>query len=239
MAGKHIGEKTNTERNQAKHLADGVDAPDELLQHRRRALRGPGREVVDTVLADAGIVRESESEERQRDGDVEVGGRGVEAELVMLGERQRYESDEVVEQHKEENAAHERKPDLLPALHGGADDALASQLVESLHGKLEPARHAPQAARDNDRQKHYERRGDPQVDDGLVDRQVDRADLGELDDGMERELAGDLKTPLHAARDEKETDHNDQSGGQNKPAAESLTHHDLTWQPWRDWRTGG
>ena len=36
-------------------------------------------------------MRERESEERQGDGDVEVGGRRVERELVMLGERQRYE----------------------------------------------------------------------------------------------------------------------------------------------------
>ena len=47
-------------------------------------------------------------------------------------------------------------------------------------------------------------RREPQVDDRLGDRQVDRADLGELDEGLKLELLGDVDLALGAARDEEQ-----------------------------------
>ena len=84
VAGEHVGEQTDGERDEPEDLAEEVDDPDDLLEHRRRAGRRPVGQVLDgPVLADAGVVREEEREERQHDGDVDVGRGRVEAQLAV------------------------------------------------------------------------------------------------------------------------------------------------------------
>ena len=94
------------------------------------------------VLADAGVVREDEREQGQAERDVQVRGGGVEAELPVLGERQRDEADEVRGEDEEEGAGDVREPRRLAALHDRADDAVAGELVERLDGELEARRRA-------------------------------------------------------------------------------------------------
>src|SRR5213080_2037448 len=80
VAGEHVREETDGERDQPHELAEDLERHDQR-EERLRRLGDPALEVAHgTVPADALEVREDEGEERQREGDRERRGRRVDAE---------------------------------------------------------------------------------------------------------------------------------------------------------------
>ena len=82
----------------------------------------------------------------------------------------------------------------LAALHDRADDAVARELVEGLIAYWKrPGCHLERLRATTSATTTMTATRDPQVGDGLGDRQVERADGRQLDEDLELELAGDLE----------------------------------------------
>jgi len=157
-----------------------------------------------------GVVREDEREQRQGDGHVQVAGGRVERELVVLAERQRDKAQDITDEDEEEGGADEREPGIGAARHRRPHDAVSRQGVQQLEERLDAPRLRLEDACDHDRDGHENGRRQPQVDHGLGDREVDRADGGQLDDRLDLEFLRHLERLRVAAGDQEETDH----GGQ-------------------------
>ena len=155
------------------------------------------------VLADAGVVREDEGEQRQAEGARTGWPWRRRTRAGVLGERQRDEPDEVARlRTKKKTPAMYGNHEACATLHDRADDAVASELVERLDGDLEARGRRFDGPREDDRDHDQDGGGEPEVDDRLGDREVDGAELGQLDDRVQVELLGDRELLLLARRDD-------------------------------------
>ena len=184
MAREHVREKPDAQRDQPHELAEDLERHDQAEQELRR-LGDPALEVANRpVPADALEMREDEREQRERERHRERRRRGVDPPRrhpvpLLPGERQRDEAEQVHDPDEEHDRGDVREP---------AADRLRRQallrdlglrdLVDGLADRLapvgkerEPAAHREEPERDR------EDGSDQQVDDGLRDREVERAEV--------------------------------------------------------------
>ena len=184
MAGQHVREQPDAQRDQTHELAENLERHDQEQQHLRR-LGDPALEVAHRpVPADAFEVREDEGQQRQRERDRERRGGGVDpprrhAVPGLTGQRQRDEPDQVDDEDEEQQGRHVREPaaDRLrrQALLG---DLGLGDLVQGLSDRLPAIGQQRQfRAHQADPEQDRQRGTDQQVDDGLRDREVERAEV--------------------------------------------------------------
>src|SRR5438067_321512 len=116
VAGEHVGEETNAQRDQSHELPEDLDDGNRH-EERARNFRDPTLEVANrAVPANAFVMREDEGEQRERERDVDRGGRGVDppdrnAMVRLAGQRQRDEAEHVHDPDEEEQARDVREPE--------------------------------------------------------------------------------------------------------------------------------
>src|SRR6266540_850134 len=181
---EHVREETNAQRDQAHELAQHFERNDQG-QERLGRLRDPALEVTNRpVPADALNVREDEGQEGERERDRERRRRGVDppdrkAVPGLSGQRKGDEADEVDDEDEEQQARHvgEPAPDRLRGQSLLGDLGLRD-LVDLLTDRLPGGGlDANAKAHEEDAEGHRQHGADEQVDDGLVDRQVERAEM--------------------------------------------------------------
>src|SRR5665647_1446966 len=111
---------------------------------------------------------------------------------MCLAKRQRNKSEEVADENEEKGCADEREPGVGAGLHGRLDNAVAGQRIEKFHERLEPSRLSLEATRDDHCHDGDDRGGQPQIDDCLRDREIERTDRWQLDERPQLELLGYL-----------------------------------------------
>src|SRR5437764_3747564 len=181
VAGEHVREETDGERDQPHELAEDLERHDQR-EERLRRLGDPALEVAHgTVPADALEVREDEGEERQREGDRERRGRRVDAEdrdavPRLARQRKRDEPDQVDDEDEEHQRGDVREP-APDRLRGQAllGHLRLGHVVDQLAGR--PAAGQRRPAHQDEPEQHRQRAADHQVPDGLRDREVQRAEV--------------------------------------------------------------
>src|SRR6185437_14500915 len=177
----------------------------------RYARRHEALEVPDAVVTDALDVGEDDAEDREHESHRELRRDGVDpprrhAVPRVAGQRQRDEADHVHREDEEEERGYVRKPaaDRLRR-ESLLRDLRLCELVDGLPHRLAPAgQQREPAAHREDPERDREQRRDREIDDGLVDRHVERAEVDpdpllelELLRGVER--AGECQQPRHPA----------------------------------------
>src|SRR4029450_13141144 len=180
VAGEHVREEPDAERDQAHELAEHLERDDQQQQSLRR-LGNPALEVAHgAVPADAFEVREDERQQRERERDRERRGGRVDPPdrkgvPGLAGDRERDEPDQVDHEDEQQQRGDVRNPAgdrlrrkaLLGDLHlGDFVDLFADRLAFAAAGAHQPKP-------EQDRQSG----ADEEVDDRLGDRQVDRAEV--------------------------------------------------------------
>ena len=146
VAGEHVREETDGQRDQAHELAEDLERHDQPEQRLRR-LGDPALEVAHgTVPADALEVREDERQQRERERHRERARRRVDpprrhAVPRLAGERQRDEAEQVDDEDEE----HQRRDVREPAADRLGRQPLLGDLglrdvVDDLADRLAPAR---------------------------------------------------------------------------------------------------
>src|SRR3954467_8118699 len=199
VAGEQVGEEPHRQRDDPDEVGDQLDHEDRDAHAARRAGGDEGGEVAaHAVRPDAlDVVADPHDEgehERHRDvrrGRVQRERRDLQPEEVeglLAVRRQRQIADQVREPDEEEEGAHEREPfGGHLRVHVPARDVVVREVVGGLDGGLDVVRLLLHALGDVDHRDARERRGQEQVEDGLVDAQVEPAEL-DRDPRVELEL---------------------------------------------------
>ena len=221
MAGKNVGEKSHGERDQSHEVGDDFDQEDQRLAdrvHLFEAGRQPARQVLDDALGpDAFVVVRDPDHECQRERNRDVRGGRIEGEggnpeaedvdrLVGVG-RQRQIADHVREEDEEEQGCEEREPlGGEPLVFDvAAGDVDLHHVVGDFDRGLEAARLLLHAPGDVEHDADGQGRSEDQVEHGLVDREVDAADV-DRDPGIELELVLGLEGLVLAVAAEDDSD---------------------------------
>src|SRR6266516_2931750 len=193
-AGQHVGVETDAEADDPEDVRDRLEhghRPDHRLRDSggNEALEVPG-----TVPAEALHVGEDDAEEGEHERHGELRGDGVDppgrdAVPLLPRQRQRQEADGVERPDEKEERRDVREP-AADRLRGEAllGDLGLGDLVDGLADGLALAEQERQAAaHEEDPEQHRQRRADREVDDGLVDREVERTEV-DRDPLLELEL---------------------------------------------------
>src|SRR5919201_4117226 len=181
VAGEHVREEPDGERDQAHELAEHLEGHDQD-EEPLRSLRDPALEVADgPVPPDALEVREDEREHGERERYGERRRRGVDAPdrhavVRLAGERQRDEPDRVHDPDEEHQRRDVREPAADRLRRQTRLGDLGLRDLVDLHADRAAPVQRPAAHQDEAEQ---DRRGAPdhEVDDGLRDREVERAEV--------------------------------------------------------------
>src|SRR5579864_4788717 len=199
VAGEHVRVEPNAEADDAEDVRDRLQYRHERHHCPRKAGRDEALEVAEAVVAHALDVRERHGEDSENECHRQLRRHGVDpprrhAVPLLAGERQGDEADDVhrPDEEKERRDVREPAADRLvrqPLLGDLRLRELVHRLADGLplaRQQRQPAAHGEEA--EQDRQQRAER----EVDDSLVDRHVERAEV-DADPLLELELVGRIE----------------------------------------------
>src|SRR5438132_4458562 len=201
VAREHVRVEPDAEADHAEDVRDRLEHGHHRHHRARHAGGHEALEVREAVVTNALDVGEEDAEDREHEGHRELRRHGVDpprrhAVPLLSRERQRDEADEVHREDEEEERRDVREP-AADRLRGQTllRDLRLRELVDCLpHGLPLAGQEGEPAAHREEPERNREQRRDREVDDRLVDRHVERAEV-DRDPLLELELVRGVERP--------------------------------------------